>query len=120
MARWQLVRGWYEKVNGEEMLKKFCLAAHVAGLNETKTIETVSINERTLKFLVPQHQPMQIDVVKYGIDLEGKDPIKNKKYWWFTQGHTPDCVYYLIPINAQKTEFGLLEYVCNIQVPNTS
>jgi len=114
-AHWQLVRNWSKESNGDDILKKFCIAAHQAGLNETKVMETVSIDRRTLKFLDPKYKPMQIDVVKYGIDLEGRDPVKNKKFWWFTEGHTPDCVYYLVPVNAQKTEFGLLEYICNIK-----
>ena len=90
------------------------MEAHKVGLNITETIETVSLNLRTLKFLDPRYKSMQIDVVKYGIDLKGKDPKKTKKYWWFAEGHTLDCVYYLVPVNAAKTEFGLLQYVCNI------
>ena len=115
MGEWHEVRNWLNDSSGEYKLKKLCQAAHRAGLNETKIIETVQLNERTMRFLDPKYEPMQIDVVKYGIDLQGRDPLKTKKYWWFTRGKTPDCVFYLVPINAQKTEFGALEYVCGIK-----
>lgn len=112
LGQWDLIRNWLNESNGEQLIKDYCQEAHKRfGLGENKTIETFSFNQRTLKFRTTKYKPMLADVLTYGIDLEGKDPKKNRKYWHIMEGQRPDCVWYLEPVNEEETEFELREHV---------
>jgi len=109
---WELIRNWLNETNGEELLKEYCQEAHRKyGLGANKTIETASLDQRTLKFRTPKYKPMKADVVTYSIDEEGKDMQKHRKYWHIMEGQRPDCVWYLEPVNEENTEFELREHV---------
>lgn len=112
LGQWDLIRNWFNESDGEQLVKEYCTEAHRKyGLGENKTIESVSLDQRLLKFRVPKYKPMKADILTYAIDLEGADPQKHRKYWHIMEGQRPDAVWYLEPVNDEKTEFELREHV---------